>query len=105
MTNKYKQMIEVYQKLGKAYLDNIAGLSVKGMAEFMRLLPKRARVLDVGCAGGRDAKIFSSKGFEAVGIDLVDFYLKTARRHAPKAKFIKMDLRKLKFPNGYFDAI
>ncbi len=105
MTDKYKQTIAVYKKLGKEYLDNIAGLRVKGMTEFIKLLPKKARVLDVGSAGGRDAKIFLSKGFEVVGIDLVDSYLQAARRQAPKAKFIKMDVRKLKFPRSYFDAI
>lgn len=105
MANRYQQTIAVYQKLGKEYLDNIAGLSVKGMAEFIRLLPKGARVLDVGCAGGRDAKIFASKGFEVTGIDLVGSYLKAARKYVPRAKFIKMDLRELTFPKSYFDAV
>ncbi len=105
MADKYKQTIEVYERLGKEYLDNIVGLRVKGMAEFIKLLPRKARVLDVGCAGGRDAKIFTSKGFDVTGIDLVDSYMKEARKFAPKAKFIKMDVRRLKFPKNYFDAI
>lgn len=105
MRDKYQQTIAVYKKLGKEYLKNIADLKVKGMDNFIRRLPKGAKVLDVGCAGGRDAKIFTEKGFRVIGIDLVDSFLKEARKTAPNAKFRKMDVRKLQFPKNYFDAI
>lgn len=75
------------------------------MSEFISLLPKGAKVLDVGCAGGRDARIFAAKGFKVIGIDLVASFLNAARKNVPKAKFIKMDMRELKFPKSYFDAI
>jgi ubiquinone/menaquinone biosynthesis C-methylase UbiE len=105
MADKYRQTIAVYKKLGKEYLNNIAGLRVKGIEEFIKLLPRGGNVLDIGCAGGRDAKIFVSRGLNVTGIDLVDAFLKTARRYVPGAKFIKMDLRRLKFPKNSFDAI
>lgn len=103
--DKYKKTIELYEKLGKKYIKDIKGLTPKEFPDFIKLLPKGAKVLDVGCAGGRDSKRFVKKGFKVIGIELVDVFLKEARKNVPSAKFIKMDLCKLKFPKDYFDAI
>ena len=97
--------IEAYEKYGEQYIENIKGLTPPEFFEFVKILPKCGKVLDVGCAGGRDSKKFVQKGFKTVGIDLVDAFLRTARKNVPKAKFIKMDMRKLKFPAQYFDGL
>ena len=73
--------------------------------KFARILPKGARILDVGCAGGRDSQKFFKLGFEVTGIDVIDLFVSEAQKFTPKAKFYKMDLRELKFPANYFDAI
>ena len=101
----YKRTIRIYKKLGKRYTEAIKDARVKEFPEFVSLLPKGGRVLDVGCAAGRDSKRFVQKGFRVIGIDLVDSFLKDARENVPQAKFIKMDLLNLKFPQNYFDAI
>ena len=85
--NGYKKTIEAYVKLGEKYLGH--GKTAREFPEFIKLLPKGGRVLDVGCAGGRDSKRFTQKGFKVIGIDLVDLFLKIARKNVPKAKFIK----------------
>ncbi len=105
MADKYKQTIEVYEKLGKSYLKQIERLKVTGIDVFMKGVPKGGRILDVGCAGGRDSKIFANNGFKVTGIDLVEAFLREARKKVRRAKFIKMDVRKLKFPEKYFDAV
>lgn len=97
--------IEIYEKFGKKYVKDIEGLTPVEFSDFVKLLPPKGRVLDVGCAGGRDSKKFFQKGFEVIGIDLATSFLKEARRNAPKVKFIKMDIKRLKFPKDYFDAI
>lgn len=38
-------------------------------AAFLSLLPRNARILDVGCGGGRDLRAFRERGFEAFGVD------------------------------------
>ena len=63
------------------------------------------KILDLGCGPGRDSKYFSEKGFEVIGIDLSDKFLKMAAKNAPKAKFMRMDMRKLDFPDNYFDGV
>ncbi len=103
--DKYKKTIELYEELGEKYLKDIEKATPKEIYSFMKLLSKGALVLDIGCAGGRDSKVFIQKDFNVVGIDLVDSFLKEARKYVPEAKFIKMDLLKLKFPQNHFDAI
>ncbi len=103
--DKYKETIEVYKKLGKKYIQDVAEVIPYGFKEFVEILPRGSRVLDVGCAGGRDSKRLVQKGFKAIGIDLVDEFLEEARQHVPEARFINMDLLKLEFPENYFDAI
>jgi len=66
---------------------------------------KGKKILDVGCGHGRDARYLSERGFEVVGIDLSRNLLKIARRMAPKAKFLLMDMRDLKFGDEEFDGI
>lgn len=103
--DKYRKTIELYERLGKRYIENVAGVTIKEFPDFVKLLPKCGRVLDVGCTAGRDSLKFVQEGFEVVGIDLVDVFLKEARKSVPQAKFLKMDLLELNFSKDHFDAI
>lgn len=103
--DKYKKTIDLYEELGEDYIKDIDKVVPKEIYDFIKLLPKGGRVLDVGCAGGRDSKRFAEAGFKVIGIDLVDSFLKGAKKKVPQAKFLKMDLLNLKFPRNYFDAI
>jgi len=69
------------------------------------MLPKRGRILDIGCGYGRDSVYFSEKGFDTTGIDTSVKLLSIAKRLAPGARFYKMDMKTLKFKAGYFDGI
>lgn len=78
---------------------------VRPLAEhFSKHLPGK-RVLDIGCGPGRDAKYFSGIGFDVTAIDLTKRFLAMARKHAPKAKVLRMDMRQLTFPARSFDGI
>ncbi|MBI4053789.1 MAG: class I SAM-dependent methyltransferase [Candidatus Doudnabacteria bacterium] len=95
----------VYKKIGRAYLAQIDPFVVKGLKGFIKQLPRGGKILDVGCAGGRDSRFFARRGFHVVGIDLVDEFLRVARKKVPQARFLKMDARKLKFAANSFDAV
>jgi ubiquinone/menaquinone biosynthesis C-methylase UbiE len=103
--DRYKETIEVYEKLGEKYIQDVAGVTPYGFNEFVETLPKNALVLDVGCAGGRDSKRLTERGFNVIGIDLVDEFLEHAQADVPGADFYKMDLLELDFPSNSFDAI
>ncbi len=105
MKDEYKKIIEVYEKMGNKYLKNIKSLTPTEFYDFVKLLQPKSKILDVGCAGGRDSKRFRQRNFNVFGIDLVDSFLKEARKNVFGVKFIKMDMRKLEFPENYFDAI
>src|SRR3989344_9467567 len=82
-----------YSRLGEPYLEAISTGSPPELSDFIKLLPAHADVLDLGTAGGRDAKIFADAGMNVVGVDTVETFLNKARKDVPNATFIKMDMR------------
>jgi len=99
------KVADMYREMGVGYLQDIKILILPELLDFIKLIPRGGRVLDVGCAGGRDCEVLVQKGLEVVGIDLVAAFLKEAEKLAPRARFVKMDLLDLRFPANYFDAI
>jgi SAM-dependent methyltransferase len=99
------KVADMYRKMGAGYLQDIKTLVLPELSCFIKLIPRGGRVLDIGCAGGRDCAVLAQRGFKVMGIDLVVAFLKEAKRLVPKAKFVRMDLLGLRFPANYFDAI
>jgi SAM-dependent methyltransferase len=59
-----------YEANAKAYAEQTAGADLNHLySPFLALLPKGARILDVGCGGGRDLKVFGQRGYRPHGID------------------------------------
>jgi 2-polyprenyl-3-methyl-5-hydroxy-6-metoxy-1,4-benzoquinol methylase len=61
--------------------------------------------LDVGCAGGKYAGQMIRRGFRVTGIDLVEEFISIAHKRLPQGRFLKMDLRRLRFPPANFGGI
>ncbi|MFZ5982649.1 MAG: class I SAM-dependent methyltransferase [Patescibacteria group bacterium] len=101
----YKSTLNVYRKMGRGYLESVKDLTPEQLYDFLDQVVPGGKVLDIGCAGGRDAKAMTEKGFEVVGIDVVDEFLEEAKKFVPEAKFLNMDLLKLDFPEESFDGI
>lgn len=96
-----------YDKIAKEYpairhtFDNRMELG-----EFVSLLPKNAKVLDVGCGAGVPvAQFLVEHGFEVTGIDFSENMLKLARKNVPKAKFFLKDMTKLNMKTDSFDGL
>ena len=107
MTKQEKLVEEGYKKMAEEYhvsrgiFDN-----KKELKEFSGLLPKGAKILDVGCGTGiPTAKFLVNTGFEVIGIDFSERMLKLAKKNVPKAKFIKMNMIKLNFKENSFDGL
>ncbi len=65
------------------------------------------RILDLGCGGGDQARLFSGKGYDVVGIDIAPPLIEFARRQYKEAgltgSFIAGDMRRIDY-NREFDA-
>ncbi len=103
------ETIETYNIIAEDYYKTHSSIyAIKKFADFVDFFIRNLngrRILDVGCGPGRDTRHFSDHGFEVIGIDMAHNFLKIASRNAPNARFIKMDMRNLGFPNDAFDGI
>ena len=102
---KYNDTKQSYEKLGGRYLQSIRDLTPSDFYNFIKIIPRSALVLDVGCAGGRDSRNFLDNGFRVVGIDVVEGFIEASQRLYPEGKFYKMSVLDINFPEEQFDAI
>jgi len=91
---------------------NIPGISewdrklVSFIEHVCRLKPP-ARILDLACGGGDQAKIFAQKGYDVLGIDIAPPLIRYAQQQFSteklKGSFIVGDMREIDY-NAEFDA-
>jgi tellurite methyltransferase len=76
--------------------------------ELAALLPRRARVLDLGCGEGRDSVFFARLGFEVTGVEVSRAGLRKAERLARQrgveVQWIRADMARLRLA-GPFDLV
>lgn len=65
---------------------------VECLRDFLKMLPKRARILDLCCGAGYESKRIVELGYEAVGIDFSEESLKIARQKNPDISFYHEDM-------------
>jgi ubiquinone/menaquinone biosynthesis C-methylase UbiE len=98
--------IKSYDDTVESFVKRTDPLHPKPLSDiFLKLIKNKTKILDLGCAQGRDTKYFLDKGYEVIGVDLSEKLIENAIQKYPKAKFEIMDIRDLKFPENSFDAI
>ena len=102
--DKSKQAVLVYNKIAQSYSKKFQKPS-DYIEDFLKLIPKGGKILDVGCGVGVDAGYMYSKGFKVVGIDLSKGMLKIAKKRFPNVDFKLMDLREIRFAPNSFDGV
>jgi len=100
-----RKTINTYDQTVAEYRRNTDSLHPPISRKFLSLIPKAAKILDIGCGPGRDAEIFRKAGYEVIGIDLSANMISEAKHRVPKATFHIMNLTNLKFVKGSFDAV
>ena len=102
----FEDTIRWYNKNAKFYADSIQNYSSPDeIDELVNLLPKKAKVLDAGCAAGRDTAVFAIRGMNPLGIDLSSNLIKIAKKRYPSIKFVQGNFLKLPFKNSYFQGV
>ena len=74
------------------------------VVEFGESLPPRTLVADLGCGGGRHAKVLAGQGHWVIGLDASGRLLGIGRAKLPHVQFVRGDLCGLPFPGGRFPA-
>lgn len=76
-----QKTILIYNKIAKDYAKRQEVLFPEKDAEkFFQLIKNGSKILDIGCASGRDVKQFTDLGFNVIGIDLSENLLKLAKK-------------------------
>ena len=109
-TNKQKSQTvrEGYTKIAEKYHNQRSIYPNKGLLlKFIKHLPKNSRVLDLGCGAGIPiSKFLVDNGHKVTGIDFANGMLRLAKKNVPKARFLRMDITKLKLnPNSFDGAV
>ena len=97
-----------YDRIADAYLERYARSAVRDhwLGELIMLLPKAARVLDLGCGAGIPvARELATCGFSVVGVDGSTRQIELARANVPAVKFLLADMTNVRFPPASFDAV
>ena len=91
------------------YADKVPGIEGKSALNFLKKkLAVNAKILDIGCGGGRNSVLFAKNGFEAHGVDVSSSAVKLAEKLAIE-EMVKADFRAgsvfgLDYGRNYFDA-
>ena len=71
----------------------------------LRILPRRAYVLDLGCGNGNPTARILARKFQVTGVDISDVQVRRARDLVPGARFLRADMTQVRFPPEAFDAV
>jgi SAM-dependent methyltransferase len=101
-----------YDRIAQAYADSTRRPLVPGASgldaprdAFAALLPRAARVVDVGCGPGTDAAWFAARGHEVLGVDLSLSMARLAADALGSSRLALGDLRALPLHDASVDAV
>jgi SAM-dependent methyltransferase len=77
----------------------------RNLAPLIDLLPRQARVLDLGCGAGVPITLALSERYEVTGIDFSVEQITLAKAQVPNASFVQADMTACNFPGQSFDAV
>ena len=104
MTDWRQQTIDTYNRSAKELAEYFKGIGprVKDIDLAFQLvgMPQNARVLEIGCGDGRDAKDIVSKAGWYLGFDVSKELIKLAQKHVPEASFQVADATDFDYPEN-----
>lgn len=102
----FSDTIDWYEANAADYAKSIQNLtSLERLRAFAKATGIGKKVLDVGCAAGRDSKILSNLGLSVTGVDLSKSLLRIARENCPEITFVHANFLNLPFAKESFDGI
>jgi 2-polyprenyl-3-methyl-5-hydroxy-6-metoxy-1,4-benzoquinol methylase len=95
--------LKAYEKIYNEYTSSNSLLNddvKRNLDQFIGHLNGK-RVLDIGCAGGRETAYLASKGLQATGCDLSPSFIWAAARAYPQCSFFVTDMRNIESDMKY----
>ena len=92
---KNSSIKKVYNQIAEEYVASYGygnQMSIPALKKFLKFLPKKAQVLDVGCGGGQDSNFLLKNECVPTGIDVSKKMIAIAKRYAPTIKFAVLDV-------------
>ena len=97
--------IAAFDKFAEQYVDlTFLNVLQYELNRFISMIPKKGKIIDLGCGSGRDVQYFMDYGFDAVGVDGSENMITEAKKRVPDGDFKVMHLQSLNFPEQSFDA-
>jgi 2-polyprenyl-3-methyl-5-hydroxy-6-metoxy-1,4-benzoquinol methylase len=109
MSNDPKALVAAgYDAIASTYVERYGRSKVRDswLTELIALLPRQARVLDLGCGSGLPvARELVARGFDVVGIDGSARQIEMARGNVAGAEFLQADTTEIELDPASFDAV
>ena len=106
MNALYNKTIEAFNKFAEQYADfTFSNLLQYELNRFIALIPKNAKILDIGCGCGRDVQYFLDYELQPIGVDASSELIKEAKKRVPDGDFKQMDMLNLTLEQSSFDGI
>jgi SAM-dependent methyltransferase len=96
--------VAAYSNAPQQYVEHYSDHLLDRPHKFAELLPIPSRILDLGCGPGRDLRIFTECGHQAVGLDLNPDFTRLASKHGIVTLGDIRDVESLYSPSS-FDGI
>ena len=92
---------------GKSVEENRSGEAkvIKAASIVADLIPRRSKVLDIGCGYGRIASCFCDESHEYYGIDIAPAAIEQAREREPRGNFVVGSAADQVSESGGFDLV
>jgi ubiquinone/menaquinone biosynthesis C-methylase UbiE len=105
-TSGFKQTIQWYNENAEDYSSKIENSpNIELIERFVNAVGHGVRILDAGCAAGRDCRIFKDKGLVPVGIDLTESLIKLAEQKNQDIEFHIGSFLELPFEDESYDGV
>lgn len=102
----FEDTIRWYNENAEEYASKIESRANEiHLDEFVKTIGEKGRVLDAGCAGGRDCGELKSRGMDVVGVDISSGLIEYAKKHHPDIEFHEGSFLNLPFEDGVFSGV
>lgn len=102
------QTLQTYERDAKVFLKHWGRKKYKRpllLAEWLKLLPGQAVLLDLGCGAGQDARYLTTVGHRVIGLDRAMSLLQFANGRTPSVQLVLADIRALPLRADSLDGI